>query len=257
MTDILKKIGLTDSESTVYQALAAIGRANVSTLSVKTRIYRTNLYDVLEGLRSKGLVTSVIQDRVRYYSITAPANLLVLIEQEKQSLRASEQELLAYVKTIKPVAHSGGNKRIFVYQDREGLEFFYERLIEIAKSRDEVQIIGSSGTILGVFNYYMLNLSKKIKDINVPVRMIANRDLVRNAVMQRIMGLVDLDLRLLPRGHVSPVAVFIFRGHVGFCNFMENPFVIVIEDASITKVYKLHFEELWRLASPKDVLDER
>jgi sugar-specific transcriptional regulator TrmB len=249
MADVLKRIGLTDAECTVYAALAELGEVPVRTLAMSTRIYRTNLYDVLSMLRNRGLVTTIVRNRVRYYALAAPENLLSLVEEKKKSLAVAEEELKGYLKTIRPARYPKGENHIFVYQDREGLQFFYERLMEMAKSRDEIYIIGSSGTILDVFNYYMINLSKKIKDINVRVRMIANRDLIRNTVMQQIMRLVDLKLRLLPRGHVSPIAVFIFKGHVGFCNFMENPFVIIIEDRAITRAYKKHFDELWALSS--------
>lgn len=257
MSEQLRGLGLSANEIKVYTVLARTASMPVGQLAIHTGLYRTNLYDLLEKLRTRGLVTSFVQNKVRYYSITEPRNLLSLLEHQKEEMRLLESSVRDYIKTLKPAPMTAHAKKLFIYQDREGLQYFYERLMDMAKSRDEVLVIGSSATILDAFNYYILNLSKRIKEINVHVRMIANRDLIRNVIMQRIVQLVAMDLRLLPRGHVSPVAVFIFKSNVGFCNFMENPFVIIVDDPILSKAYKKHFDELWTIASPKDVLDKR
>ena len=79
--------------------------------------------------------------------------------------------------------------------------------------------------------------------------MIANKKIIHSTILKKVMGHVDMKLRFLPPGYVSPVAVFIFRNHIGFCNFMENPFVIIIDDKPLAKSYKLHFEDLWKISS--------
>ena len=91
-----------------------------------------------------------------------------------------------------------------------------------------------------------LHAKKTIKEVNIRGRMIANKRIIRSRILKKIMGMVNLDLRFLPSGYVSPVAVFIFKDNVGFCNFMENPFVIIVEDRIMSQSYKLHFEELWK-----------
>jgi sugar-specific transcriptional regulator TrmB len=248
MEDFLSDLGLSKAEASVYRLLADMGSASASDIAKRSTIYRTNLYDILEQLRGRGLLTSYVQGRKRFYSISEPKTLQGMLDDKMSRLRTAEKELAGFISTVR--RGQSQERKIYVYQDRKGLHFFYERLVDMAHSKDTVLVIGSSATILGVFNYYILNLSKRMKDIRIKVRMIANRDLVRNVVMRRIMSLLDMQLRLLPPGHVSPMAVFVFKGNVGFCNFMENPFVIVVEDHVLAKAYERHFEELWTMAKP-------
>ncbi len=248
MSEALKKLGLTDSEILVFEALAGLGSAPAGDLARSTGLHRTNLYDILDRLGKKGLVSSVVRNNVKVFSIPEPGNLLGLLEKRKKELESARPGIMELIRDIRPARPSSKKDRISVFQEREGLEYFYGRLEGIARSRDEILIIASSEAVLSVFNYYFLNLSKRLRGIKVRGRMIANRRILKSSVMKGIMKLVDLDLRFLPSGYVSPVAVFIFRDNVGFCNFMENPFVILIDDRVIAKSYRKHFAGLWKKA---------
>jgi sugar-specific transcriptional regulator TrmB len=255
MEEVLKSLGLTNSQIRVYKALTELGSAPAAVIAQRAKVYRTNLYDILEQLRKKGLVTSNVHNKTLFFSITEPRNLLTLMEEQKASLRKTEADLHECVKSLKRAPVILNRKNIVVYQDREGLQYFYEQLVDMAQSHDEVLVIGSSATIFDAFNYYILNLSKRIREINVRGRMIANKEIIRNAIMQRTMGLVKMKLRSLPKGYVSPAAIFIFKDTVGFCNFMENPFVIMVDDKNFAHSYKKHFNDLWKTASPENILD--
>jgi len=242
--NILHKLGLTDSEIKVFLELSKLGSVPASRL-IGTGIYRTNVYDILKKLADKGLVTTITKDHVRHFSVTNPKNLYNLLEEQRNELNNAESEIAELIKSIKPVDFSQRSE-ISLFQEKQGLQYFYEELADIARSKDEVLIIGSTQTILNVFNYYMLNLTKKIKEINVFGRMIANKRIIKSAVMKRILKLANLNLRFLPEGYISPVAVFIFKNNLGFCNFTENPFVIMVNDPVICKAYRQHFNSLWK-----------
>jgi sugar-specific transcriptional regulator TrmB len=251
--DPLQSLGLSKSESAAYSALVKRGSSGATILSIATGIYRTNLYDVLTKLEQKGLVRSVIHNRVRTYSATEPHNLTRLIDMQEKRLKDAKAQMQEFMRHLKTPALTKGN--ISVYQEREGLMHFYERLVNIAESDDSLLVIGSVGTIMDVFNYYILNLSKRIRQIKVRARVIASMKTIHWAILKRVVKHANAKLRLLPQGYMSPVAVFIFRDNVGLCNFMESPFVIIVEDKRLAASYRAHFESLWALASPEDVLD--
>lgn len=245
MFDDLKKLGLSSSEVKVYEVLCDLGRARAGKITQMTGLHRTNVYDVLKRLKSKALVRSIKYNNLTYYRITDPKNLGKLIEKQKKDIEETEKNIRDLIQSIRIPENVSGESNINVYQDKVGLEIFYEKLSRIARSKDEVLLIGSSETMLNAFNYYILNLTKKITQINVKGRMIANRRIIKNIIMKRILKLSNLKLRFLPEGYVSPVAVFVFRDNVGFCNFSENPFVIVIEDKKLAGSYTRHFNALW------------
>jgi sugar-specific transcriptional regulator TrmB len=52
----LKKIGFSEKEALIYLQLVHAGGQSASTLAKKTRINRTTMYDILENLKSRGLI---------------------------------------------------------------------------------------------------------------------------------------------------------------------------------------------------------
>ena len=56
---ILKQIGLTENEIQVYLTLLKIGSSGVSTIAEHSGLYRPYVYDTLERLQEKGLVSFI------------------------------------------------------------------------------------------------------------------------------------------------------------------------------------------------------
>ena len=62
----LKKLGLTEGEIKVYTSLIKMGRAPITIISSKTGLNRTGLYDIMEGLIEKGLVSYIYEEKKKY-----------------------------------------------------------------------------------------------------------------------------------------------------------------------------------------------
>ena len=249
MDDNLKKIGLTDNEVKIYLSLFKLGDATASSVAEKTNIHRTNVYDSLEKLIKKGLVTATIKNEVKYFSATDPNNLLNYIEKKREELKKDEKlikEIVSELRSIKPI--DDAKQKVSIFQGRVGLESFYEKLINIAKSKDEVLVIGSSERILEVLDYYILNLTKRILDISMKGKMIANKEIMRHGLMKNIAKFAAIEMMFLPMDYLNPTATFIFKNYVGFCNFIDNPFVVLIEDNKTSNIYKKHFKDMWKKA---------
>ena len=59
----LLKVGLTDGESKVYLALSQLGSSTVGPIVKKSGIAYSNIYDVLDRLTKKGIVSFVIKSK--------------------------------------------------------------------------------------------------------------------------------------------------------------------------------------------------
>lgn len=69
----LKSIGLTENEIKIYLLLLKSGSITAYEISQKTGIYRAHVYDKLEQLIKKGLVTHVYKGAKKYVSIQPSA----------------------------------------------------------------------------------------------------------------------------------------------------------------------------------------
>src|SRR3989344_5817490 len=82
----LHKIGLSDGETKVYLALLKLGSVPVSKLKEETHLHRTTIYDFVEKLLNKGLVTYVVKTGVKYYNAVNPEKLLEYVKEKEETV---------------------------------------------------------------------------------------------------------------------------------------------------------------------------
>jgi HTH-type transcriptional regulator, sugar sensing transcriptional regulator len=71
----LQTIGLTKGEAKVYLTLMKTGSTTTGALITSSGVSRSKVYDVLERLKQKGLVTEVIKQNTRYFEGTNPKRI--------------------------------------------------------------------------------------------------------------------------------------------------------------------------------------
>ena len=70
--DSLKDMGLSENEAKTYLALLRMGPSNASGIVQKTNIHRINIYDILNRLQDKGLVSYVFNGKRKQYEASSP-----------------------------------------------------------------------------------------------------------------------------------------------------------------------------------------
>lgn len=89
----LKKLGLSESEITVYIALTATGALTVRELIKQTGLKRPTTYYALRQLESQGLAHKTGHQGVERFQAEDPKHLVTLLEIRKQELSALETEI--------------------------------------------------------------------------------------------------------------------------------------------------------------------
>src|SRR3989339_393044 len=133
-TDILRKIGLTENEIKIYLSLLKIGLSTAYDISKKTSIYRVHVYDKLEQLMDKGLVTHVFKGAKKYFQATSPEKIKHYLEDKKRQINDQEKqvelilpELNSYMQLPKEDTH------VEVFIGVEGLKYFLKDIIKTGK----------------------------------------------------------------------------------------------------------------------------
>src|SRR3989338_8371900 len=94
---ILERVGLSKGEIEVYLVLLKLGSSLVSKVAQETGLHRTNIYDTLEKLREKGLVSYVIKENMKYYSSSNPDKLLDYVKEREAEIMSILPELKGYL----------------------------------------------------------------------------------------------------------------------------------------------------------------
>jgi len=101
VTELLSKIGLTGQESKVYLALLTLEEAQTGILCKKTGIASSNIYNVLEALLDKGLISYRVQNNIRVYMPSDPEMLNELFIEKQKKLEQERKEIKALVSKLK------------------------------------------------------------------------------------------------------------------------------------------------------------
>src|SRR3989338_3324676 len=125
--NVLNGLGLSEGEIKIYIALLKLGPVPVNKIKEETRIHRTAIYDFLEKLKNRGLVSCVVENKVNQYSAAHPNKLLDVIGEREDSIRAIVPELTnLLVKGAKEMS-------VEVYKGKEGLKASLMDIVETGK----------------------------------------------------------------------------------------------------------------------------
>ncbi|MDR3642811.1 MAG: helix-turn-helix domain-containing protein [Candidatus Doudnabacteria bacterium] len=122
----LIRIGFSDKEIVIYLALLELGKRTVSAIARKAGINRTTVYDILESLISKRLVSISGKEPLQEYVAESPDNILNMLRDElaeKQGILLEAQNLVPQLKSM----HNVSNRpKITFYEGSAGLEHVYD-----------------------------------------------------------------------------------------------------------------------------------
>lgn len=89
----LFKLGFTENEAKVYPALLDSGPSTITKIISQTHLHKQIIYDNLQRLTVKGLVSYVIQSNRKYFKAVSPEKIKDLLEEQKKDLEQKEKLL--------------------------------------------------------------------------------------------------------------------------------------------------------------------
>ena len=236
-TDVLKQLGLTNTEVKIYLALFELGPSLASGIADKTKVNRAVTYHVLENLIKKGIVGYVIKENRKYFSAAAPKKLLDLLKVKEEAVKEIIPELdkLRRPLTEKPVVE--------VYQGVEGLKTV---LNDILDEGTDYFVIGYTGAATRLakfwFSHWQTRRAKmKIKRFVLFPNKMKDHEATKYPLTAA---------RFLPPHYETPTSTFIY-GNDKVLIFLpvEDDFTgISIQSKGVWKSFKNTFEFLWKIS---------
>ena len=95
--ETLREIGLTRNESLIYLTLLQTGTAKTGTLLAAAKLNSGRIYETLDALKAKGLVSESSLDGIRWFTAAPPSQLRQWIEFRKQDVQEDETRLEAII----------------------------------------------------------------------------------------------------------------------------------------------------------------
>ena len=236
--EILRKIGLSNGEIKVYNALLDLGTSSLNHIHEKTRIERRNIYDILNKLIERGLIGYAAENKRKVYSISNPDKIIGYIEEKKNEFDNVKDEINLEMPAILERYNSKKSKiNAQIYRGTNGVKAVYE---DILKCKAHYFIGGGRYVMKNIPNYWnnfnLRRIKSKIKFYN----------LVRHELKKEIKPLKYEYIKLLRKDFSAhPNVIFIWGNKTANVLFDDEFFAFVIESRQIAENYRKYHKYLW------------
>ena len=117
--ELMQTLGLSEQEIAVYLAALELGEANIQEISRKSGVKRTSIYNFIDTLKERQLLSEIKKGKRKLYSAVSPHHLV----DEQKSKVASVERLVPQLLAIQNKDHN--KPRVSFYEGIEGIKEIY------------------------------------------------------------------------------------------------------------------------------------
>jgi len=236
--EILEKIGLSKGEIKIYSAILNLGITSLNKIHEETGIERRNIYDIINKLIERGLITYVTENKKRLFQTTHPNKIIGYIEEKKQDLDKIKAELIREIpEIIKKFQSKKPGIKAEIYRGKEGIKAVWEDMLNYKEN----YFIGSGRYAMKLlpdfwYNFNKRRIKSKIKWYN----------LLRKEMKKEVKAEKYEFIKFLPEEFsANPLVIFIYGNKVANVLWSPDFFAFVIESKEIAENYKKYHKYLW------------
>ena len=238
----LEKIGLTRSESFVYMALLQLGTSKTGEILTKSGLNSGKIYEILESLKSKGLVSESIINNIRHFTAAPPSQLIDYLEKKKHELNHEEKLINSMLPNLEKLRKiSIGKAKSVTYTGFRGFKTSVQEAEAELKKGDEVLAMGVTENKEKRFNDFWINqFHKRRKEKKIVSKTIMSE---KSYYFEELKGPYT-ECRIIPM--ITPAAVTIFgKDKVLLLNYKEPYTFTLIYDEEIATSFRNFFYQMW------------
>lgn len=238
---------LTEGESKVYQALIDLGESSIGDIIKISGVSHSKVYDIIERLSKKGLVSSINKNGRQYFSPSNPGNLFELISEKEQELVQIKQGMLDIVKTLKVRRGIAKPRSILSsYQGIKGMKTVLNYVVNSLKKNDEVLILGTPKKMNEYAGGYVKEWQKQRIKSKAKCRIIIDSDYIPWNFDWWEKSKKDKLTFTKKYQMISPAFLVITKNLVATIYFSDVVLSLLVEHKDIADRYKEFFEMLWK-----------
>src|SRR3989338_4387361 len=243
--EALEKIGLTKSEAKVYVALLELGSATTGPIVDKSGASSSKIYEILERLIKKGLVSFVIKGKTKYFEASPPERLIDYVDKKEKSIEMQKRELEKIMPLLVSKKHYGGKgSDAKIYKGFGGIKTaLYDALNQMQKG-EEVYVYGAPKRSDKTDRFF-LKWNNYRAERGIFLKIMFNesargqpRTVQKNSPLSHI--------RFMSSGMITPASVEVYKNRVLiFPEIKKEPLVVEINNEEVANSFKTHFDVLW------------
>jgi len=245
----LKKIGLTDGELKLYDALLELGETTRTQLARKSGISPSKIYDVSNRLLEKGIISSVKKNGILHFSAAEPERIKDFLHQKEIEIQKEKAMvdqlipmlLLKYQKTKEEVD-------VEVFYGWDGMKTVYWNLARSLGKCDKNFVFGASmGQNSRQADIFFSQYYKLVEKQKFAVKIIFNENVRGHEKRTEYYASTSRhELRYLHQDTFTELNFY--KDTVLFVMLFKKPIVIRIKSKEAADSFEKFFNTMWSQA---------
>ncbi len=237
ITPVLQSLGFLESEIKTYLAALEHGPGTVVDLTKKTHFSRQATYVVIDSLTKRGLMSSLLRGKKKYFVAEDPEKLLAYAERREVDIKEKVGDLKRALPELKLKA-SGDRPVVRLYEGKEGVLTVLNEIMEI-KTMEKNAVFYEMEDVDTFFDAIehkdILPVLQKLKRFNVKVKGLY-QGTPRGKTLESIRYFLPSDI---PKFKTS---ITMYGNKIVFHTFEGKLNTIIIESKPLANTLQILFE---------------
>ena len=238
---ILQELGLSDKETRIYLEIVKNEDATAGELAKNTHIERATVYDIIEKLLDKGLISKIIKFKKTTYQPVEFSKLLSKVK-EQENLA-----ILAITELNKMKLPSKKEYKVEIFEGKEGLKSFFSHLESLIR-KNELKDYLALGPEIRTIDSIKFFLISRFKDINSFSKNVDFRVIWKNEVKDQALYKTLISIgkhKKLPKNIHPTTTITVFNEYTSIIFNTFTPIVIRIQNKEIADTFRGNFNYFW------------
>ncbi len=236
MEKTLAELGFSPSETKIYLHLVKSGASYANKISAETKINRTNVYEAIDRLISKGVLSFIKRNKVKWFEAKPPESLLSLIKGKEEELEKAKQNLKEDISKMKMVPDNPSlEANIFI--GKKGLRMIFEEILEAEKP---IALIAATLQFRELFGPYFELWHKRRIEKGIP-----QRSIFPISLKSRLEKRDLLVYKFINDKYTNPTTTILYGNICIFVQWSKEPVAIKISNKEIASSHLNYFNILW------------
>lgn len=227
----------------MYETLLSQGPQSAKQLLGKGSLTRSNIYNVMEGLKKLNLITETLdKSRKIVFRAEPPAKLEKILAEKEQTMSLSKAEFYAHLPTLEQMfLYSQDRPTIKYYEGYDGMVKIYNQTL-IDKPEETWVIVSKYG--FKIMDSFLDDYVKKVKNLGIMTKLISSKPVTPERQEKDKNNNIQRRFFEIP----FPTQISIFNNKVALMSYREKLLGMIIEDKDYADAMRILFTTLWSVA---------
>lgn len=239
----LEEIGLNKSEIKVYLALLKLDASSTGPIIKESKTADSKIYEVLEKLTQKGLVSHFTKGKVKRYKAASPKMILEFLKEKRENIQKQEtkvNQLLPQLLQFQKQEETDNEATIFT--GNKGIKTAFTNIVDELDSGEEIHIMGVHN-----FGEKFMHLAQYFQNARSHKKIKAKflMDASAKEIAKEFKKYPPTQIRFMPEEILTPAIFLIYKDKV-VINLAKEMTFFVIKSQSAKDTFDAYFQLMWK-----------